>query len=70
VTRPVVYTPEVGPAITLNDLAAFVAEAIGKGIPGRTPVRATGVLELNIEHGPRIARVTVLPAEAPEEATP
>lgn len=62
--RPLVFTPATGPAITLDELAEFVAEAIGKGFPGATPVRAAGVLELNIAHGPRIARLTVTPEDA------
>lgn len=64
-SRPLVFTPTDGRAITLDELAEFVAEAIGKGFPGGTQVRAAGVLELNIAHGPRIGRLTVTPEDAP-----
>lgn len=53
------HHPADGQAITLDDLAAFVAEMRGyRELPGNTVVRAAGVLEVDIESGPRIARLT------------
>lgn len=63
--RPVIYVPQNGQAITLDELAEFVADAMSRGVPGSTPVRAAGVLEVNLTHGPRIARLTADPSEAP-----
>lgn len=61
--RPLIFTPNDGRALTLDELSEFVAEAYAKGIPGTATPRAAGVVELNLTHGPRIARLTVDPAE-------
>lgn len=62
--RPLPFLPSDGKAITLDDLAEFVAEAIGKGMPGSTHVRTMGVVErLDLSNGPRIARITACPEE-------
>jgi hypothetical protein len=52
--------PKVG--MTLDDLAEFVAEMVGHyELPGSTPVRAMGMIEIDFEAGPRIARLTADP---------
>jgi hypothetical protein len=57
------FTPEDGIAITLDDLAEFVAEMMGRyELPGTTPVRCMGVIEFDMADGPRIARITADPA--------
>jgi hypothetical protein len=61
--RPLSYTPEAGPVLTLDDLSAFVADAYSKGFPGRQQVRVTGAIEVNFTHGPRAARITIIPGE-------
>lgn len=61
--RAFVFAPADGKAVTLDDLAEFVAEAIGKGLPGSSYVHAAGVIEFDMHNGPRIARLTVLPEE-------
>lgn len=54
--------PKVG--MTLDDLAEFVAEMRGHyDLPGETPVRCMGMVELDLVNGPRIARLTAVPAE-------
>ena len=60
--RPLSYTPEHGPYMTLDDLAEFVAEALAK-MPGTTEVRAMGAIEVNFTHGPRITRLTACPED-------
>lgn len=56
------FLPADGKAMTLDDLAEFVAEMIGqRGLPGSTVVRVTGCLEVNLTDGPRIARITACP---------
>lgn len=53
------HQPADGVAITLDDLAEFVAEMRGlRNLPGDTVVRATGVIEFDLQNGPRIARIT------------
>lgn len=53
--------PAVG--ITLDDMAEFVAEMRGHyELPGSTPVRCVGMLEFDMQDGPRIARLTADPA--------
>lgn len=58
------FAPADGVAITLDDMAEFVAEMMGHHqLPGSTPVRAMGVLfEMDLRDGPRIARLTADPA--------
>lgn len=63
--RPVIITPRQGPVVTLDDLTDLVSEAHGKGVPGNTPLRAVGYIELNLAHGPRATRLTLDPSEAP-----
>lgn len=62
-SRPISYTPSDGKALTLDELSEFVAEAYGKGLPGSTYVRAMGVIEFDMAHGPRIARLTAIPGQ-------
>lgn len=48
--------------MTLDDLAEFVSEMMGHyELPGSTPVRAMGMIEIDFEAGPRIARLTADP---------
>jgi hypothetical protein len=61
--RPLSYTPETGQVLTLDDLSAFLADAYGKGFPGRQQVRFMGAIEVNLHHGPRATRITVIPDE-------
>jgi hypothetical protein len=61
--RPFVFLPADGEAITLDDLAEFLVEARANGIPGEAQVRAAGRIEVNLAHGPRVARLTVVPQE-------
>jgi hypothetical protein len=64
IARPLVFSPADGQAMTLDDLAAFVAEAYAAGVTGPTPVRCTGAVDgFDALNGPRIARLTVLPQE-------
>ncbi len=57
------FTASDGVAITLDDMAEFVAEMMGRfELPGTTPVRCMGVIELDMADGPRIARLTADPA--------
>jgi hypothetical protein len=64
IERPFVFSPADGQAITLDDLAAFVAEAYSAGVTGPTPIRCTGSLAgFDMANGPRMARLTVLPKE-------
>jgi hypothetical protein len=52
-------SPADGHAITLDDLADFVAEMIGyRHLPGTTVIRAAGLLEFDLTDGPRVARIT------------
>jgi hypothetical protein len=52
-------SPADGHAITLDDLADFVAEMIGyRHLAGDTVIRAAGVLEFDLRDGPRVARIT------------
>ena len=64
--RALVLTPADGPHITLDDLQEFVAQARAKGIASGCPVRFYGALELNLTHGPRATRVTLIPGEEDE----
>lgn len=53
------HNPADGFAITLDDLADFVTEMKGyRELPGNTVVRAMGLVEFDLQHGPRIARIT------------
>lgn len=53
------FNPADGTAITLDDLALFITEMRDlRQLPGDTPVRAFGLLEMDLQHGPRIARIT------------
>lgn len=53
------HLPADGVAMTLDDLAEFVAEMRGmRDLPGSTVVRAMGVVEFDLANGPRIARLT------------
>jgi hypothetical protein len=53
------YNPATGQVITLDDLAAFVAEMVGyRQLPGSTPVRAHGLIEFDMQSGPRLRQVT------------
>ena len=62
--RPIPFLPKDGQAMTLGDLAEFVAEMIGqRHLPESTPVRAMGVVEFDFQNGPRIARLTALPED-------
>lgn len=62
--RAVPFLPADGKAMTLGDLAEFVAEMIGqRHLPESTPVRAVGVVEFDLTNGPRIARLTALPED-------
>jgi hypothetical protein len=64
VSRPVIFTPNDGKALTLDELSEFVAEAYAKGVPGTATPRAAGsMIGFDLAHGPRIARLTVDPAE-------
>lgn len=62
------FLPDDGDAMTLDDLASFVAEMIGhRQLPGDTQVRAAGRIEFDMD-GPRISRLTACPADpAPQE---
>lgn len=52
--------PQVG--MTLDDVAEFVAEMMGHyEMPGSTPVRCIGLIEIDFDAGPRIARLTADP---------
>lgn len=51
--------PADGVAMTLDDVAEFVREMKQyRELPGTTVVRAMGVVELDVQNGPRIARLT------------
>ena len=65
--RPLSYTPERGPVITLRDLSEFVAEAYAKGFPDNATPRVMGALEVNFTHGPRASRLTLVPDEVSDE---
>jgi hypothetical protein len=65
--RPLSYTPERGPVLTLADLRDFVAEAYGKGYEDRQQVRVLGAIEVNLSHGPRATRITVVPGEVSDD---
>ena len=39
--RPVIFTPNDGRALTLDELSEFVAEAYAKGVPGSATPRGT-----------------------------
>lgn len=57
--------PKLG--MTLDDLAEFVAEMRGMHeMPGNTPVRVKGMIEIDLVNGPRIASLTAVPAEIPQ----
>lgn len=65
------YLPADGEAMTLDDLAEFVAEMVGhRQLPGTTQVRAMGRIEFDLADGPRIARLTACPADRQETKTP
>lgn len=54
--------PQQGMFMTLDDLTAFVAEMKGyRELPGDTPVRALGWMEIDLVDGPRITRLTADP---------
>lgn len=61
--RPLSYTPEHGPVLTLADLRDFVAEAFANGWEDRQQVRVMGAMEISITHGPRATRITLVPGE-------
>jgi hypothetical protein len=65
--RPLTYTPERGPVITLDDLEDFIRDARAKGFPGRQQVRIKGAIEINLTHGPRAQQITVVPGEVSDE---
>jgi hypothetical protein len=65
--RPLTYSPETGPVITLRDLSEFVAEAYAKGFPDSATPRVMGVMEVNFTHGPRASRLTLVPGEVSDE---
>lgn len=63
------HSPEDGLAITLDDLATFVAEMRGyRGLPGHTVVRVAGLPEIDIIDGPRCSRITADPGSTPQRA--
>lgn len=64
--RPLIYTPERGSALTLDDLTEFIAEARANGWPGSATPRVMGAIEVNFAHGPRAARITLVPGEQAE----
>lgn len=56
--------PADGFAFTLDDLEKFVGEMKGyRNLPGDTQVRAMGRMEIDVEHGPRIVRLTAGPED-------
>lgn len=61
--RALSLTPEHGSVITLGDLEDFIRDARAKGFPERQQVRFMGAIEVNISHGPRATRITVVPEE-------
>jgi hypothetical protein len=65
--RPLSFTPEVGPVLTLDDLVAFVVAARTSGFPALQQVRILGAMEVNLIHGPRAIRITVVPDEVSDE---
>jgi hypothetical protein len=49
--------------MTLDDVAGFVSEMMGHyELPGSTPVRCMGMIEIDFESGPRVARLTADPS--------
>ncbi len=53
------YSAADGYAITLDDLATFVAEMKGyRELPGDTQVRFSAMIEFDLVNGPRANRVT------------
>ncbi len=53
--------PKLG--MTLSDVAEFVAEMMGHyELPGSTPVRAVGMIEIDFADGARVARLTADPS--------
>jgi hypothetical protein len=66
--RPLSYTPEKGPVITLRDLSEFVAEAYAKGFPDSATPRVMGALGgMSMSHGPLASRLTLVPGEVSDE---
>lgn len=60
------HQPADGVAMTLDDLAEFVAEMKQyRELPGSTVVRVVGVLEVDLQNGPRLARITADTDPAP-----
>lgn len=56
------YSASDGQMITLDDLAAFVAEMRGyRELPGDTPVRGAPIIEIDMADGPRLLRLTADP---------
>lgn len=62
--------PADGVAITVADVRAFLAELEAAGVPDTAVLRAAGVLEIDLVHGPRIARLTADPDPAEPPANP
>jgi len=66
--RPLSYSPGRGPALTLDDLSEFVADAYAKGFPGNATPRAMAALSgFSMTHGPLIGRLTLVPDEVSDE---
>lgn len=64
--RPLSFSPEHGPYLTLGDLEDFVREA-RRSFPERQQVRFMGAIEVNLSHGPRATRITAVPEEVTDD---
>lgn len=65
--RPLSYTPDSGPVLTLADLREFLAEAESKGYPDNATPRVMGGLgAMSMTHGPLATRITLVPGEVSE----
>jgi hypothetical protein len=62
--------PADGVAITVADVRAFLVELDAAGVPDTAVLRAAGVLEFDLVHGPRIARLTADPDPAAPPVNP
>lgn len=64
------HHPADGVAITLADIRDFLGQLDAAGVPDTAVLRAAGVLEVDLVHGPRIARLTADPDYDPADAPP